>query len=163
MKLVSVTLILVVTPLMFMVSCGDEEDTQEPYKIAIGNDWTPYDAGVLTGLNHDILTAICAANTGMDCEIIDAPYNECFTADDDGNMVAASYGLRWTLPSNLQTLYMQFGIDLPAGNGDDSWTLPLPARYIIDRQGKLVYARTDPDYTRRPEPNETLDALARLG
>lgn len=81
---------------------------------------------------------------------------------DAGNEVAASYGLRWTFPDDLRELYLKFGLDLPAGNGDDSWTLPLPARYIIDRQGVVRYARTDPDYTRRPEPEETLEALEKL-
>jgi len=38
----------------------------------------------------------------------------------------------------------------------------MPARYIIDRDGRVRYARTDPDYTRRPEPEETLEALRAL-
>jgi hypothetical protein len=53
-------------------------------------------------------------------------------------------------------------IDLAEGNGDDSWTLPIPARYIIDRDGVIRYARTDPDHTRRPEPEETVEALREL-
>lgn len=81
---------------------------------------------------------------------------------DAGNEVAASYGLRWAFPEDLRALYLKFGIDVPAGNGDNSWTLPLPARYVIDRSGVVRYARTDPDYTRRPEPEETLEALEKL-
>jgi peroxiredoxin len=81
---------------------------------------------------------------------------------DPGNEVATSYGLRWALPDDLKKLYLQFGIDLAADNGEDSWTLPMPARYIIDRAGRVRYARTDPDYTRRPEPEETLEALRAL-
>jgi peroxiredoxin len=78
---------------------------------------------------------------------------------DPANKVGASYGLRVSLPDDLKKLYLQFGIDLAEGNGEDSWTLCLPARYIVDRQGVVRYARTDPDYTRRPEPEETLEAL----
>jgi peroxiredoxin len=78
---------------------------------------------------------------------------------DGGNEVAAAYGLRWKLPDDLRELYLGFGLSLPEGNGDESWTLPLPARYIIDRGGVVRYARSDPDYTRRPEPEETLAAL----
>jgi len=81
---------------------------------------------------------------------------------DAGNEVGAAYGLRWALPDDLRQLYLQFGADLPAGNGDDSWTLPLSARYIVDKDGVIRYARTDPDYTRRPEPEETIEALGRL-
>jgi peroxiredoxin len=81
---------------------------------------------------------------------------------DPGNEVGASFGLRFTLPEDLKSLYLQFGIDLAEGNGEDSWTLCLPGRYIIDGKGLVRYAQTDPDYTRRPEPEETLDALLKL-
>ncbi len=81
---------------------------------------------------------------------------------DPGNEVAARYGLRWQLPDDLKQLYLEFGTDLEADNGDDSWTLPMPARYIIDRDGIVRYARTDPDYTVRPDPAETLEALRAL-
>jgi peroxiredoxin len=81
---------------------------------------------------------------------------------DPGNEVGASFGLRYTMPGGLKQLYLQFGVDLAEGNGESSWTLCLPGRYIIDRQGVVRSARTDPDYTRRPEPEETLEALAAL-
>lgn len=70
--------------------------------------------------------------------------------------------MRWTLPEELKKLYLQFKIDLAAANGDDSWTLPVPARFIVDPRGIIRYARVDPDYTRRPEPRETLEALKQL-
>ena len=81
---------------------------------------------------------------------------------DPANTVAAAYGLRWSLPEDLEQLYLQFGIDLEAGHGEDSWTLPMPARYIIDPNGVIRYLQTDPDYTRRPEPDETIAALTAL-
>jgi hypothetical protein len=55
-----------------------------------------------------------------------------------------------------------FGIDLAEGNGDDSWTLPVPARYIVDREGLICSTRFDPETTRRSEPQATLDALRQL-
>ena len=81
---------------------------------------------------------------------------------DPANRVGAEYGLRFTLPDDLKQLYLQFGIDIADGNGEDSWTLCLPGRYVIDREGVVRYAQTDPDYTRRPEPEETLEALLNL-
>lgn len=78
---------------------------------------------------------------------------------DPGNAVAASYGIRHTLPEDLQEIYMKFGLDIPAHNGDDSWTLPMPARLIIDSEGVVRYAEINADYTIRPEPEETLAAL----
>ena len=78
---------------------------------------------------------------------------------DPGNAVAHSYGIRQTFPEELSALYQQFGIDVPKFNGDDSWTLPMPARYIIDQSGNVCYARVNADYTIRPEPEETLAAF----
>ncbi len=81
--------------------------------------------------------------------------------DRDG-VVADRYGLNFTLPEDLQAVYAGFGLDLPALNGDGHWQLPMPARYIVDEGGKIRYARVHADYTRRPEPEETLAVLRTL-
>ena len=81
---------------------------------------------------------------------------------DPGNTVAARYGLRYALPEDLKALYQQFGIDLEDYNGDDSWTLPLPARLIIDAEGIIRYAAINADYTVRPDPAETIAALKKI-
>jgi peroxiredoxin len=81
---------------------------------------------------------------------------------DPGNQIAAQFGLVHTLPEKLRTIYLKFDIDLPRYNADDSWTLPLAARFIIDRQAIIRYAETDADYTKRPEPEETLKELEAL-
>jgi len=78
---------------------------------------------------------------------------------DARNNVAAAFGLRFTLPHYLIDLYKQLKNDLPAFNGDDSWTLPMPARYVIARDGTIVYAEVNPDYTQRPEPSDMIPAL----
>jgi peroxiredoxin len=70
--------------------------------------------------------------------------------------------LVYTVAEDLQKVYLQFGLDIPRHNGDASWTLPMPARFIIDRGGIIRYAEADPDYTRRPEPEDTLQALKAL-
>lgn len=81
---------------------------------------------------------------------------------DPGNAVAEQYGLKFRLPDYLVALYKQFGVDLPSFNGDQSWTLPMPARFVIDRQGQIRYAKADPDYTSRPEPDEVIPVLEGL-
>jgi peroxiredoxin len=81
---------------------------------------------------------------------------------DLGNKVAEAYGLAFTLPAELQALYLKFGIDLPRGNGDGTWRLPIPARFVVDRHGVIQAADADPDYTRRSEPSQTLEVLKRL-
>ena len=82
---------------------------------------------------------------------------------DPGNAYAAELGLRFALPEDLRAVYQSFGIDLPKHNGEPSWTLPMPGRLVVDRTGIVRAADVDPDYTRRPEPQKTLDDLAALG
>ena len=80
---------------------------------------------------------------------------------DTRNDVAAAFGLRFTLPDYLIDLYKMLKNDLPTFNGDDSWTLPMPARYVIAQDGTILYAEVNPDYTHRPEPEDMLAVLAR--
>lgn len=82
-------------------------------------------------------------------------------SDRNGD-VAASLGLRFRLPDDLKAIYSRFGIDLAVVNGDPSWTLPMPARYVIGRDGVVAYAEVNADYTRRPDPSELLPTLRRL-
>jgi peroxiredoxin len=81
---------------------------------------------------------------------------------DLGNRVAEAYGLVFTLPDDLRAIYTKFGIDLAVGNGDGTWRLPVPARFVIDRQGIIRAVDADPDYTRRPEPAQTIEVLRSL-
>lgn len=79
---------------------------------------------------------------------------------DPGNDVAATFGLRFTLPDYLQDLYKTaFRNDLAVTNGDASWTLPMPSRFVIAQDGTIVYAEVNPDYTRRPDPELLIPVL----
>lgn len=80
---------------------------------------------------------------------------------DSHNDVAAAFGLRFEMKDYLVELYKSLKNDLPAFNGDPSWTLPMPARYVVGQDGTILYAEVNPDYTRRPEPEDMLPALRR--
>ncbi|NYH14781.1 peroxiredoxin-like family protein [Paraburkholderia bryophila] len=80
---------------------------------------------------------------------------------DARNDVAAAFGLRFALPDYLVELYKALKNDLPAVNGDPSWTLPMPARYVVGQDGTILYSEVNPDYTRRPEPADMLAPLGR--
>lgn len=82
---------------------------------------------------------------------------------DAHNEVAAAFGLRFQLQDYLIELYKSLKNDLPAFNGDPSWTLPMPARYVIAQDATIVYAEVNPDYTRRPDPSEMLPAIRKAG
>lgn len=78
---------------------------------------------------------------------------------DKENKVAAKFGLVFRLPDDLREVYTRFGIDLERHNGEDSWTLPLPGRFILDRRGIIIAADVDPDYTKRPEPADIVEIM----
>lgn len=79
---------------------------------------------------------------------------------DLGLAVARDYGLTFRFPSELQDVYTEkFKIDLVRYNGDESWELPIPATFVVGRDGVIVYESADPDYTTRPEPTEVLAAI----
>ena len=82
---------------------------------------------------------------------------------DPENNVAAAFGLRFTLPDYLIDVYKNvFKNNLPLVNGDPSWTLPMPARYLIGQDGTILYAEVNPDYTQRPDPDELIPVLEKL-
>lgn len=81
---------------------------------------------------------------------------------DKGNEFARQLGLVFTLPEDLQGVYAKFGLDLPNNHGDGKWELPMPARIVIDGSGVVRYAESDPDYTVRPEPTVTVEALKKI-
>ena len=82
---------------------------------------------------------------------------------DPGTDYAARLGLRFKLPDDLKAVYLDFGIDLAAHNGESSWTLPMPGRFVVDRAGIVRAVDVDPDYQYRPEPQKTVDDIKALG
>ena len=78
---------------------------------------------------------------------------------DEQLRVAEAFGLAFVLPDDLRQVYLGFGNDLAQRNGDPSWQLPVPARFVIDVDGIVRSVEADPDYTYRPEPEVTLEAL----
>jgi peroxiredoxin len=78
---------------------------------------------------------------------------------DAGNHVARQFGLVYRVPDDQQQIYQRAFINLPFVNGDTSWELPIPATYILDRDHRILYAASNPDYTERPEPSELLGRL----
>jgi peroxiredoxin len=81
---------------------------------------------------------------------------------DSGNAVTRDYGLLMSVPEEMRSLYLEWGFDVPEHTGDDSWELPVPATYVIDREGTIRSASVDKDYTRRMEPLAILEAVREL-
>jgi peroxiredoxin len=82
---------------------------------------------------------------------------------DPGNKVAEQFGLVWTLPENLREYYRSILVNIPFMNGDQSWSLPLPATYVLSRAGRVVFAEAHADFRVRPEPEEVLEVAFAAG
>lgn len=81
---------------------------------------------------------------------------------DPGNRTASAFQLTFSFSEALRNVYRELGLDLERYNGDDSWTLAMPASYLVDSAGTVRYAEVNPDYTQRPEPEEVLAAVKTL-
>ena len=83
---------------------------------------------------------------------------------DAGNTVARQFHLTYRVPDEQRAVYQRAFVNLPFVNGngnvEDSWELPIPATYIIDHDGSVLYASANEDYTERPEPAEIVRLLA---
>jgi peroxiredoxin len=77
--------------------------------------------------------------------------------------VAEAFGLAFTLPTDLKELYAAFGNTLDKFHDEPDFRLPMPARYVIDQDGRIRAADANPDYTTRPEPEDTVAVVRELG
>ena len=78
---------------------------------------------------------------------------------DAGNNLARQFELAYRVPDEQQAVYQRAFVNLAFVNGDKSWELPIPATYIIDRDGKVLYASANEDYAKRPEPGDIVSFL----
>lgn len=81
---------------------------------------------------------------------------------DAHNALARQYGLVFTMSEQVRPIYQQIGFDIPAYNDDDTWELPFPAIYVINRDGVVVYSFVNADYTKRAEPSTVVAVLQAL-
>jgi peroxiredoxin len=78
---------------------------------------------------------------------------------DAGNKVTRQFGLTYRVPELQEAVYRRAFVNLPLANGDESWELPIPATYILDRDGTVLFASANEDYTERPEPADIVGLL----
>jgi len=78
---------------------------------------------------------------------------------DANNTVAKSYGLVFSLAEELRPIYLSFGINIPASNEEDSYELPMPATYVINKNKEIIFSFINEDYTKRCEPQDIIDAI----
>ncbi|MBC6997022.1 peroxiredoxin-like family protein [Cytophaga sp. FL35] len=131
--------------------------------------WCPYcnlDLGNLKRYTEELnglgaqMVSISPQLTQYNKQIVNQQRLKFDLLSDSGNQVADAFGLRWEMIDPLKGLYKdKFNISLPHFNGDESWTLPIPARFIIGVDGTIKYAEYSVDYTKRPNPDVLVAAL----
>jgi peroxiredoxin len=77
---------------------------------------------------------------------------------DPGCALAEQFGLAYTVPQYLRDYYLSILVNVPFVNGEESWRLPLPATYVIGRDGRVLFAEAHADFRVRPEPEDALAA-----
>lgn len=79
---------------------------------------------------------------------------------DKDNRVSKEFGLTFKLPKELQTIYKEeLGIDLEKSNANSEFELPMPAVYVIDKNGKVLLSYANEDYTKRLDPQKVIDTI----
>ena len=130
--------------------------------------WDPFCCGQMEAMN-EIVSAIHEGGGSLVAISPQTVKQSFFMADqhrlrfpllsDAGNAVARQFRLVYRVPDEQQAIYRGAFINLPFTNGDESWELPIPATYILDRDSTVLYRLANEDYTERPEPSEILEHL----
>jgi peroxiredoxin len=130
--------------------------------------WCPFCVGQLDAMNlvavqitegGASLVAIAPQTVQQSFFMVDQHKLRFPLLSDPGNQIARQFGLVYRVPDEQQAIYRRAFVNLPFANGDTSWELPIPATFILDRDGTTLYASADEDYTQRPEPHEILRQL----
>jgi len=80
---------------------------------------------------------------------------------DIDNGYALSLGLAIWLGKDVRRLYLEHGLHLETYQGNDTWLLPIPATFVVGRDGCVVDRYVDPDFRNRMEIADILSALNR--
>lgn len=96
------------------------------------------------------------ANISKTVEKTKATYSVLF---DDSLKIMKSYDVAFSVDTATIEKYKKFGIDFYDANGSNGATLPVPAVYIINRDGIIIFKYFHPDYRKRVSVQEILSHL----
>ena len=89
-------------------------------------------------------------------------HHDAFTiVSDIDNGYALELGLAIWLGDDVRRLYLEHGLELQKYNGNDTWFLPIPATFVVGKDGRIIDRYVDPDFRNRMEIADILSALRR--
>ena len=94
-------------------------------------------------------------------QLIDQPVNLAahhYISDPNLN-IAKQFGIAYEQPIGEQQVFSDMGFSVSAVNKMSKAELPLPAVFVINQQGKVVFRKVSLDYRDRQDPNELFDIL----
>jgi len=72
---------------------------------------------------------------------------------------ATGFGLAFRVDDATLTKYKGFGIDLEKASGKPHRALPIPAIYVVSKDGVITFAHSNPDYRKRLDAQDLLKAV----
>jgi peroxiredoxin len=78
---------------------------------------------------------------------------------DMDNGYAMSLNLVFWVGSEMERYIAKRGRDVPSYQGNESWMFPIPATFVVGRDGLIKARFVDPDYRRRMATADLLQAL----
>lgn len=78
---------------------------------------------------------------------------------DIDNGYALEVGLVMWLGEEVVQLYRKFGLDIMRYQGNESWFVPLPATFVVGRDGIILGRKVDPDFRHRMDVEDILASL----
>lgn len=130
--------------------------------------WCPY-CNLELRAYQAALAEIQAAGATLVAVSPELPDNSLSTAEkndlsfavlsDVGGALAKALGISFDLSDRARPYYEKAGLFLPEKNGDDSWSLPMPALFVVAKGGIIKAAFIEPDYRKRTSPADALAAL----
>lgn len=133
--------------------------------------WCPFCSAELEALHNataDIraagaqLAAVTAEVGGL---ALDVKRERGFGFDilcDIDNGVALEFGIVFRVTSAMVETFSEIGPNFPKIYGNQSWFLPIPATYIVARDGTIAEAFVNPDFRYRLDPTDIVRALRGL-
>ncbi len=132
-------------------------------------EWCPYCNKALSSL-EDSLKLITAKGAALVAISPEKPENISKTIEktkasysilyDEGLKIMKSYNVAFQVDSLTVIQYKTYGVDFSAANGEiNGANLPVPAVYVINKDGRIVYRHFDPDYRKRASINEIIKSL----
>lgn len=97
---------------------------------------------------------------------IESKHSAAFDILSDEKLQAIrDYKVHFTLPEVGREVYTLMGepFDLPNQTADGSWDLPVPATFVVDKEGVIRARHVEADYSQRLEPEDLLQAVKNLG